>query len=133
MTEKLEYVLMDVKNFGKEWGECETFEEKFLYYLKNLPRFAQKPSTGGDGYFEEMLAAAEYQSMEEEIRINISKRLKMLHDSHNVEAYMKKQAREEGRAEGRAEGNLANARKMHALGIDADIIFQVTGIKEKDL
>ncbi len=44
----------------------------------------------------------------------------------------RKQGLEEGRKEGREESNRANAKKMKALGISADIIRQVTGLEPEE-
>ena len=61
MTDKVRYVFMEVEPFDKSYDECSTFEEKFLYYMKNLPNFAEEPEMlEGEGYFEELLKAAEY-------------------------------------------------------------------------
>ena len=55
MTEKLQFVFMEVGSFSKSYDECTSFEEKFLFYMKNLPTFAERPDTHQDQYFEELL------------------------------------------------------------------------------
>ncbi len=47
-------------------------------------------------------------------------------DSAKLEGRM--EGRMEGLAEGKAEANLENAKKMKALGIDLEMIRQITGI-----
>ena len=43
------------------------------------------------------------------------------------------EGRAEGLEEGRAEANIENARRMKALGIDASVIAQVTGLSVEDI
>ena len=49
-------------------------------------------------------------------------------DYYNIIDSAEKRAREEGREEGRITERLQNAKKMKVLGIDAEIIMQVTGL-----
>ena len=49
-------------------------------------------------------------------------------DYYNIIDSAEKRAREEGREEGRITERLQNAKKMKGLGIDAEIIMQVTGL-----
>ena len=41
----------------------ETFEERFLYLMKNLPTFVEKPELWDDPYFNEFMEQAEFASM----------------------------------------------------------------------
>ena len=37
LTDALQYVFMEVGRFNKPLDECNSFEDKFLYFFKNLP------------------------------------------------------------------------------------------------
>lgn len=104
MTDKLRFVFMEVGPFSKPLEECETFEDKFLFYMKNLPTFAEKPNTQSDKYFEELLQTAEYLGMDMDTQASYERRLKEMRDIKNVEDFARKQAIEEGMAEGREKG-----------------------------
>ncbi|MBQ9310162.1 MAG: PD-(D/E)XK nuclease family transposase [Bacteroidales bacterium] len=137
MTDRLQFVLMEVGPFRKRLGECSSFEDKFLYFMKNLPTFAARPRTDNDAYFESLLSAAEIARMNTDIRFTYSRRLKEMRDARCVDDYMKKTAREEGLAEGRAEGlaegRQAIARKMLEEGMEAEMIERLTGLSREEI
>lgn len=126
LTDALQFVFMEVGPFDKTYGECESFEEKFLFYMKNLPIFVDRPDTHQEEYFDELLQTAEFLAMDMETQAMYEKRLKEMRDIQNVENYFRRvtlaegfekgreeglvKGREEGLAEGRAEG-LAKGRE----------------------
>lgn len=40
--EVLAAVFMEVATFNKRIEECESFQDEFLFYMKNLPTFVEK-------------------------------------------------------------------------------------------
>ena len=143
LTDALQFVFMEVGPFNKAWEQCKSFEDKFLYYFKNLPTFAGKPDTQQDSYFEELLAAAEYSNMTKAEREAYNRRLKIRRDNYAADEFArekameelnqaKAEAMEEGRAEGRAEGCAQAATdiaaKLRAEGFPEDVIERVTNI-----
>ena len=142
LTNKVSYIFMEVGPFDKSWDQCASFEEKFLYYMKNLPIFVNKPDTHNEEFFEELLEAAEYAGLTKDMKEFYDHRLKNLRDNENVEAYARKMAiqeglaegREKGLAEGRAEGRAQAATdiaaKLRAEGIPEDVIERVTNLSQ---
>ena len=136
---------MEVGPFNKAWDECNSFEDKFLYYFKNLPIFASKPDTQQDSYFEDLLAAAEYSNMTKAEREAYNRRLKIMRDNQNADDFAREKAIKEGLEkgleqglaqgleQGRAEANRLNALKMLQEGIPADVIQRVTGLTENEI
>ena len=105
LTDRLSYVFMEVARFSKEWRECATFEEKFLYYMKNLPNFAEEPEMlESGGYFDELLKAAEYESLTREEKRKYLKTVHMRGDYQNTIDFARKQGHEAGFAEGMEKG-----------------------------
>ncbi|MBQ9476690.1 MAG: hypothetical protein IJU63_02760, partial [Bacteroidales bacterium] len=49
--------------YDKTLEECESFEEEFLYVMKNLPTFATRPDGLSDKFFDEFFEAAEFASL----------------------------------------------------------------------
>lgn len=161
LTNALQFVFMEVGPFNKAWKDCKSFEDRFLYYFKNLPTFVEKPDTGSDSYFEELAAAAELSNMTKAEREAYNLRLKIRRDNENCDAFAREKALNEGLAEGRekglaegrekglaegrekglaeglvegrAETNKNNAVKMLHLGVDISIIQQVTGLSEEEI
>ena len=125
MTDKVRYVFMEVEPFEKAYEDCTTFEEKFLYYMKNLPTFVDKPDTHNDKFFEELLMEAEYLKMDTETQAQYDRRVKQMRDAKNVEDYMiktsiakgLKQGLEEGLAKGLEKGLEEGLEKGRAEGL----------------
>ena len=143
LTDRLGYVFMEVARFNKEWRECATFEEKFLYYMKNLPNFAEEPEMlESGGYFDELLKAAEYESLTREEKRKYLKTVHMRGDYQNTIDFARKQGHEAGFAEGMEKGiekgmekgaietKADIARNLTAIGMSVDQISKVTGLPE---
>ena len=69
-----------------------------------------------------------YYSMTPEDRYAYDEHLNAVMIQNDVLDSAKLEGRMEGRMEGLAEGKLENAKKMKALGIDLEMIRQITGI-----
>ena len=111
LTDSLQFVFMEVKKFNKPRELCKTFEDKFLYYFKNLPTFASKPDTQQDSYFEELLAAAEYSNMTKAEREAYNRRLKVLRDNYAAEEFAREKAAREREELAREREKLARERE----------------------
>lgn len=137
MTENVRYVFMEVGPFKKAYEECHSFEERFLHYMKNLPKFATEPDTHQDSYFQELLQAAEYLNMDKETQALYDRRLKEMRDIKNVEDFMKKKAREEGvkqgLKQGRAEAKVELAKEMLKDGLDTVLICRYTHLTAEEV
>ena len=129
MTDKVRYVFMEVEAFDKTYGECSTFEEKFLYYMKNLPTFADKPDTHNDKYFEDLLMEAEYLKMDTETQAQYERRVKQMRDAKNVEDYMIETCTAKGLEQGLKQGLKQGLAQGLAQGISSTITA-LTMIKE---
>ena len=95
-----------------------------LYFLKNLPTFAEKPDTHSNQFFEDLLQAAEYLKMDENMRTEYDIRLKTLRDNYSAEQYLINKTLKEGIEKGKAE----DARNMLAKGYDVNEIAEITGL-----
>jgi len=153
MTDVVKFVFMEVGPFDKTYDECESFEEKFLFYMKNLPIFADRPDTHQEDYFNELLQTAEFLAMDMETQAMYEKRIKEMRDIQNVENYFRRvtlaegrekglaEGREkglaEGRAEGRAEGQTSKAKeiagRLFAMGLPPEQIAEATGLSLEEI
>ena len=145
LTNALQFVFMEVGPFNKSWDDCKSFEDRFLYYFKNLPTFVEKPDTGSDSYFEELAAAAELSNMTKAEREAYNLRLKIRRDNENADAFAREKAINEGHeiglakglakglAEGRAEANKEVAAKLVAKGLSISEIAEITGLNENEI
>lgn len=134
MTDRLRFAFLEVVRFDKSHDDCKTFEDRFLYMMKNLPTFAAEPELWDeDPYFRELIQEAEFANMTERQQERYLAKMKVQWDNENVLEYARKEAMREGRAEGRAEEALVVARRMLAKGIDVADIAECTGLSEEQI
>lgn len=120
-----EYILIRVNEFDKV---AVTPLEEWMNYLKDG---TIRPDTMAPG-LGEAREKLKYYSMTPEDRHAYDEHLNAVMiqndvlDSAKLEGHMEGLA--EGEAKGKAEANLENAKKMKAMGIDLEMIRQITGI-----
>ena len=156
LTDALQFVFMEVGPFNKAWEQCKSFEEKFLYYFKNLPTFASKPDTQQDSYFEELLAAAEYSNMTKAEREAYNRRLKIRRDNFAADEFAREKAEElarekaeelaremveklaremaeKEREKATKESQIQIARNLLAMGLSVEQVAQGTGLTVEEV
>lgn len=120
-----EYILIRVNEFDKV---AVTPLEEWMNYLKDG---TIRPDTTAPG-LGEAREKLKYYSMTPEDRHAYDEHLNAVMIQNDVLDSAKLEGRMEGLAEGKAEGkaeaNLENAKKMKAMGIDLEMIRQITGI-----
>ena len=63
MSRALRFAFLEVARFDKPMQECKSFEERFLFLMKNLPTFAEKPELWDDPYFNDLMEEAAFANM----------------------------------------------------------------------
>ena len=124
MSERLRYAFLEVSRFDKPKEACNTFEERFLYLMKNLPTFAEEPELWDDPYFNEMMEEAEYAKMTMEQRYQYAMSMKQKWDYANQLAF----AEQTGKAEGRMENGIESARRMLEDHLPIETIAKYSGL-----
>ena len=124
---------MELAGFDKRLQDCKSFEDKFLYFFKNLPKFAMKPDTQNDSYFDELLAAAEYSNMTKAEQEAYNRRLKIQRDNYAADKYARETAIAEGLAKGEAAKARAIAKGLIEEGISIEVIQRVTGLSVEEV
>ena len=120
MSQALRFAFMEVARFNKTKDECETFEERFLWIMKNLPTFAEEPELWDDPYFKEFMEQAEFANMSWEEQEKYIASMKQKWDYKNSIDFAEQKGREEERQE--------NARNLKSLGVAIDTIAQALGL-----
>ena len=105
MTDKLEFVFVEVEKFDKGEDELETDLDKWLYLLKNMSNLLERPERLRDRIFTKLFDVAELAQLDDEDRINYIKAMNTERDTYNQIEYARESGREEGRVEGREEGH----------------------------
>ena len=149
MTDKLEFVFVEVEKFDKSEDELETDLDKWLYLLKNMSNLLKRPERLRDRIFTKLFDVAELAQLDDKDRTNYIKAMNTERDTYNQIEYARETGREEGhkvgkeeglkvgREEGRAEGAKQNscdiAKRMLEKGIDIGTISELTCLTEKEI
>ena len=104
MTDKLEFVFVEVEKFDKGEDELETDLDKWLYLLKNMSNLLERPERLRDRIFTKLFDVAELAQLDDEDRIKYIKAMNTERDTYNQIEYARESGREEGREEGHKVG-----------------------------
>ena len=121
MTDKLEFVFVEVAKFNKREDELETDLDKWLYLLKNMSTLLERPAALRDRVFGRLFDVAEYARLDDEERKKYVEAMNTTRDTFNMIAYARK------------ENSYEIARRMIDKGLDMDIILDVTGLTKEDI
>ena len=104
MTDKLEFVFVEVEKFDKSEDELETDLDKWLYLLKNMSNLLKRPERLRDRIFTKLFDVAELAQLDDNDRIKYIKAMNTERDTYNQIEYARESGREEGREEGHKVG-----------------------------
>ena len=104
MTDKLEFVFVEVEKFDKGEDELETDLDKWLYLLKNMSNLLERPERLRDRIFTKLFDVAELAQLDDKDRIKYIKSMNTERDTYNQIEYARETGREEGREEGHKVG-----------------------------
>ena len=121
MTDKLEFVFVEVAKFNKREDELETDLDKWLYLLKNMSTLLERPAALRDRVFGRLFDVAEYARLDDEERKKYVEAMNNTRDTFNMIAYARKQ------------NSYEIARRMIDKGLDMDTILDVTGLTKEDI
>ena len=161
MTDKLEFVFVEVEKFDKGEDELETDLDKWLYLLKNMSNLLKRPEGLRDRIFTKLFDVAELAQLDDEDRIKYIKAMNTERDTYNQIEYARetgreeghkvgkeeglKEGREEGRKEGKEEGlkegreegakqkSFDIAKRMLEKGLDIETISELTGLTAEEV
>ena len=149
MTDKLEFVFVEVEKFDKGEEELETDLDKWLYLLKNMSNLLERPERLRDRIFTKLFDVAELAQLDDKDRTNYIKAMNTERDTYNQIEYARETGREEGREEGhkvgkeeglkegREKGAKQNscdiAKRMLEKGIDIETISELTGLTAEEV
>ena len=159
MSRYLRFAFLEVARFDKRREDCNSFEDRFLYLMKNLPTFADDPELWDDtdNYFTDLMKEATFASMTWEEQEQYIASMKQKWDYQNTIDFAENKGREAGLAEGREKGlaeglekgiekglaeglekgieqeRLKNARNFKKLGVSISTIAEATGLSEDQI
>ncbi len=141
MSRALRFAFMEVDRFNKTKDECETFEERFLFLMKNLPTFAEKPDLWDDPYFDDFMEQADFASMTWEQQEAYIASMKQKWDYDNSIAFAEQkglakgieQGIEQGKKQGLEQGALEIAQRMLEEKFDLETIARISGLTAEQI
>ena len=133
MTDKIEFVFVEVAKFDKGEDELETDLDRWLYMLKNLSRLLDRPAALRDRIFSRIFDVAELARMGDEERKTYNRDMTTARDTYNQIVYAEEKGLEKGREEGEREKAVSIARKMLVKGMDVDSIAELTELTPPEI
>ena len=137
MTDKLEFVFVEVAKFDKSEDELETDLDKWLYLLKNMSKLLERPAALRDRVFGRLFDVAEYARLDDEERKNYVESMNTARDTYNQIDYALNKGigigREEGIEIGREKKAYEIARNLLAMKLDIDSISKATGLTKEEV
>ena len=129
MSRNLRFAFLEIQRFNKKKEDCNSFQDRFLFVLKNISTFAIKPDLWDDPYFEDFMEEAEFANMTVEQQDKYIMSMKQKWDYENTLAYKEKKGIEKG-----IEKGIKNtAMQMLKYGIPIADVAIISGISEKEL
>ena len=125
MSRALRFAFLEVARFDKAKEACETFEDRFLWIMKNLPTFAEKPELWNDPYFNDFMEQADFASMSCEEQEAYIASMKQKWDYKNTIDY--------ARAEGKATRSIEIAKMMLEDKKPMEEIVRYSGLTEEEI
>ena len=129
MTDKLEFVFVEVAKFDKSEDELETDLDKWLYLLKNMSTLLERPAALRDRIFGRLFDVAEYARLDDEERKNYVESMNTARDTYNQIDY----ALNKGIEIGLEKKTYEIAQRMIAKGLDVDTIADFTGLTKEEV
>ena len=121
MTDKLEFVFVEVAKFNKNEDELETDLDKWLYLLKNMSTLLERLAALRDRVFGRLFDVAEYARLDDKERNNYVNAMNTARDTYNQIAYALEKRTYE------------IAQRMIAKGLDVDTIADFTGLTKDEV
>ena len=133
MTDKLEFVFVEVAKFNKREDELETDLDKWLYLLKNMSTLLERPAALRDRVFGRLFDVAEYARLDDEERKNYVESMNTARDTYNQIDFALNKGIGIGLEMGCEKKACEIAQKMITKGLDVDTIADLTGLTKDEI
>ena len=133
MTDKLEFVFVEVAKFNKSEDELETDLDKWLYLLKNMSKLLERPAALRDRIFGRLFDVAEYARLDDEERKNYVESMNTARDTYNQIDFALNKGIGIGLEMGCEKKASEIAQKMITKGLDVDTIADLTGLTKEEV
>ena len=121
-------IYLELPWFEKEWEECCSDFERWLYLLKNMETLKRMPYNAQKAVWEKLLDVADVASLNKEERARYDEALKRYRDYTNTIDYAEEKGIQKGILKGKEEGIRTVAQNMKNKGFDTESIIACTGL-----
>lgn len=126
--DKLTFIYLEMPKFNKTELELETRFDKWLYVLKSLPKFQERPKILKEKIFNRLFHIAELMELSPEEMRGYEESLKVYRDNYAVMETALSKERAAGIAEGMEKGIAKVAFTMYKRGMPVSEISDITGL-----
>ncbi len=135
--DKLTFLYLQMPNFNKQESELVSMEDKWLFLLKNLNKFSERPAKLREKVFEKAFNLAEVAKFTQGERTAYNDSLKYYRDLKNsLDTSFdegKAEGKAEGIAEGKAEGKAEIIRNGLEAGLSVELLAKLTGLSGEEV
>lgn len=144
LGDNVNLIFVDLYRFRKEYDECESMVEKWLYSLKNMYLLEKQPGGVEGTELEELYKEAYMAKWSPEkkdiykVLMTKEEEMRNIMREHEEDAYNdglaigREEGREEGREKGREEGRIGTIRQLLESGMSVDLIAQALNLTEEE-
>ena len=129
MTDRLNFIFLELPNARHYDTEGTSITEKICYTLAHMDTFEHRPPKLKEKFFEILFKLLEIANFAPDERVKYQHEMTTERDRINQLDYARKKGREEGREEERTK----NAKNLLALGVDPATIAKATGLSEAEM
>lgn len=129
MTDRLNFIFLELPNARHYDTEETSITEKICYTLAHMDTFEHRPPKLKGKFFEILFKLLEIANFAPDERVKYQHEMTTERDRINQLDYARKKGREEGREEERTK----NAKNLLALGVDPATIAKATGLSEAEM
>ena len=129
MTDRLNFIFLELPNARHYDTEGTSITEKICYTIAHMDTFEHRPPKLKEKFFEILFKLLEIANFAPDERVKYQHEMTTERDRINQLDYARKKGREEGREEERTK----NAKNLLALGVDPATIAKATGLSEAEM
>lgn len=129
MTDKLQFVFIELPKFRKTESELETMTDKWFFLLRNLPRLLDRPVALRDRIFSRIFDVVDFKSLDINDQLNYDFRMETWRDIELQRQY----AMEQGMEKGMEKARTVIAANLLRIGTPVETVSTVTGLSTNDV
>ena len=133
MTDKLQFIFLELERFDKTESELVTPYDKWMYLFKHLEEMTLRPETFSDKEFDHLFDSANITTFTPEQYEEYQQHENMKYDYQNCLDYQYSKGLKEGLEKGIVKRNIEIAKTCLEMGMDIPMISTITKLSEEEI